>query len=92
MLGLVSGVVAATLATPADFVKTNLQKKTATQTTIMGQIRHTLRTEGVRAFMTGAGPRALIIGPLVAITLMSYEVQKWLMEELGWTPRQAPRT
>jgi hypothetical protein len=84
-------VTAATLATPADFIKTNLQKKTATQTTILGQIRHTLAAEGARAFLTGVGPRALIIGPLFAITLMSYEVQKWIMEELGWTPRAAPR-
>ncbi len=44
-LGLVAGATAASFSTPADFVKTNLQMKGATQTTILGQIRHTLATQ-----------------------------------------------
>jgi hypothetical protein len=48
--------------------------------------------QGPAAFLEGMGPRCLIIGPLFALTLASYEVQKYIMEELGWTPRQAPRS
>lgn len=39
-------------------------------------------------FFAGVGPRCLIVGPLFAITLASYEVQKAVMVHLGWTPQQ----
>ena len=44
-----------------------------------------LDPEGVPALFKGVGPRISIIGPLFAVALYSYEVQKWLMKEvLHW--------
>jgi hypothetical protein len=36
------------------------------------------------AFFKGSVPRMTIIGPLFAIALFSYEVQKMLGKQLGW--------
>jgi len=77
--GLLSGVVSAFLATPADVIKTRLQAKSEDGVVYKG-IRdcftRTLRDEGPRAFFKGAVPRILIISPLFGITLMVYETLK----------------
>ena len=44
-----------------------------------------LKEEGVPAFFKGSVPRMTIIGPLFAIALFSFEVQKAIMVKLGWT-------
>jgi len=64
---------------------TQLQVKGATHTSMISQAQEILAFEGGGALFKGVVPRMMIIGPLFAITLCSYEVQKWLMVEMGWT-------
>lgn len=78
-------MAAAAVSTPPDVVKTRIQVKDAKHSKFVPQLRDILAHEGGGALFKGVVPRMMIIGPLFAITLFSYEVQKWLMVQLGWT-------
>ena len=83
--GMGAGMLGAALSTPPDVVKTRLQIKDAKHTSMVAQTKDILANEGAAALFKGVVPRMMIIGPLFAITLFSYEVQKWMMVKLGWT-------
>ena len=83
--GMGAGAFAALLSTPIDVVKTRLQVEGATHTSPISQAKEIMQNEGGAAFFKGAIPRMSIIGPLFAVALYSYEVQKYIMKEhLGW--------
>ena len=83
--GMGAGAFAAAFTTPIDVVKTRLQVEGAKHTKFTTQFADVLKNEGVPALFKGVGPRMSIIGPLFAVALYSYEVQKWLMKEvLHW--------
>jgi len=72
-----SGTVAATSVTPMDVIKTRLQAQSGGVKKYDGIIdcaKSILKNEGFPAFFKGTVPRILIISPLFAITLMTYEV------------------
>lgn len=76
----IAGVIGATIATPADVVKTRLQVKPQpgdpVYTGIADCIKQINAKEGPSAFFKGVGPRCLIISPLFGIALVVYEFQK----------------
>ena len=82
--GMGAGAFAALLSTPIDVVKTRLQVEGATHTSPISQAKEIMQNEGGAAFFKGAIPRMSIIGPLFAVALYSYEVQKYIMKDLGW--------
>lgn len=83
--GMGCGSASAAFTTPIDVVKTRLQIAGAVHTSLVPCVKDVLKKEGVPAFFKGVVPRMSIIGPLFAIALYSYEVQKYLMKEvLGW--------
>jgi len=83
--GMGAGAFAAFLSTPIDVVKTRLQVEGAKHTSPIAQAKDILQNEGGAAFFKGSVPRMSIIGPLFAVALYSYEVQKYLMKNvLGW--------
>jgi hypothetical protein len=77
--GLISGGTAAYLSTPFDVVKTKIQRSYTTKLTIVPTFKKTLADGGLAALFVGGPQRVMIIAPLFGITLMSYEVQKWLI-------------
>ncbi|XP_021964914.1 calcium-binding mitochondrial carrier protein Aralar1 [Folsomia candida] len=76
--GIIAGVPAAGLVTPADVVKTRLQVvPLAGQTSYTGVIdavRKIWREEGGKAFWSGAGARVIRFAPQFGVTLGAYEV------------------
>ncbi|XP_077472996.1 electrogenic aspartate/glutamate antiporter SLC25A12, mitochondrial-like [Stigmatopora argus] len=81
--GILAGIPAAGLMTPADVIKTRLQVAArAGQTTYSGVIdcfRKILKEEGFRAFWKGAGARVFRSSPQFGVTLLTYELlQRWL--------------
>ena len=69
----------------SQVVKTRLQVEGAKHTSPIAQAKDILQNEGGAAFFKGSVPRMSIIGPLFAVALYSYEVQKYLMKNvLGW--------
>ena len=87
--GLFGGVVAATLATPVDVVKTRVQTKGASKIYkgVADCARKTFAEEGWRAFFKGGLMRAAVLGPLYAVALLAFEVQK---KYLGAKHLQSP--
>ncbi|XP_053280724.1 mitochondrial glutamate carrier 1 [Pleuronectes platessa] len=88
--GCLAGCIAAVAVSPCDVVKTRLQslKKGANEETYSGVVdcvRKILTKEGPRAFLKGAGCRALVIAPLFGIAQVVYfvGVGEFL---LGYTP------
>jgi solute carrier family 25 glutamate transporter 18/22 len=77
--GLISGGTAAYLSTPFDVVKTKIQRSYTTKLTIVPTFKKTLADGGLAALFVGGPQRVMIIAPLFGITLMSYEIQKWLI-------------
>lgn len=65
-------------------VKTRIQVKNARFNSVREAVPTILQEEGMSAFFKGSVPRMTIIGPLFAIALFSYEVQKMLGKQLGW--------
>ncbi|KAH6567833.1 hypothetical protein BASA50_006422 [Batrachochytrium salamandrivorans] len=78
--GIVSGAVGATLVTPMDVVKTRLQVISKPGDKVYSGMMHCYRDiikhEGVAALFKGAAPRAMIVSPLFAITILIYEFQQ----------------
>lgn len=76
--GLVAGVPAAALVTPADVIKTRLQvqarKGETTYSGIMDCFWKVLRQEGWTAFWKGTVARVCRSSPQFGVTLLSYEV------------------
>jgi hypothetical protein len=73
-----AGVLAAAIATPADFLKTRLQAdyllKTGEYKGLVHGFRTILRKEGIGAFKTGMGPRVMTRAPMFGITLTMYDL------------------
>jgi hypothetical protein len=80
-----SGAVAAGAVTPTDVVKTRLQLKGGVEKykNIANAYRVIIAEEGVKALYKGAIPRMIVVGPLFAITLLSFEQQKQYMIRNG---------
>jgi solute carrier family 25 glutamate transporter 18/22 len=77
--GLLSGGTAAYVSTPFDVVKTKVQRSYDTKLRIVPTFKKTLADGGVAALFVGGPQRVMIIAPLFGITLMSYEIQKWII-------------
>lgn len=82
--GILSGMVAATLVTPMDVVKTRLQVAKVPGAYeykgMMDCYTKIIQQEGFRALFKGAVPRACIVSPLFAITVLVYEAQQRFLE------------
>ena len=77
--GLISGGTAAYLSTPFDVVKTKIQRSYSTKLFIAPTFKKTVAEGGMSALFVGGPQRVMIIAPLFGITLMSYEIQKWII-------------
>lgn len=72
--GTLSGMFAAAMCTPADVVKTRLQLADgAKYQGVRDCISKILREESPTAFFKGVLPRAMVVGPLFGVSLLSYE-------------------
>jgi solute carrier family 25 (mitochondrial aspartate/glutamate transporter), member 12/13 len=80
-----AGAIAAGAVTPTDVVKTRLQLKGGLERykNIGNAYRTIIAEEGVSALFKGAIPRMVVVGPLFAITLLSFETQKKYMISKG---------
>lgn len=76
-----AGAVAAGFVTPTDVVKTRLQLAGGREKykDIPSAYRMIVREEGLGALYKGALPRMVVVGPLFAIALLSFEAQKSYM-------------
>uniref|UniRef100_A0A9J7YI19 Solute carrier family 25 member 13 n=1 Tax=Cyprinus carpio carpio TaxID=630221 RepID=A0A9J7YI19_CYPCA len=88
LAGVLAGMPAASLVTPADVIKTRLQVAArAGQTTYNGLIDcfwKILREEGPRAFWKGAEARVFRSSPQFGVTLVTYELlQRWFYIDFG---------
>lgn len=85
LAGIGSGMTAAVCSTPADVIKTRYQAVPEPgmqpYKSVFETITRTYNTEGPRAFLRGAGPRAIVIGPLFGIALAVYELQKRILDK-----------
>jgi solute carrier family 25 (mitochondrial aspartate/glutamate transporter), member 12/13 len=86
--GLLSGIPAAGLCTPADVIKTRIQvreRKGQTQYKgIMDAMTKIYREEGWKAFWKGSGARIFRSSPQFGVTLVSYELlQRALYIDFG---------
>ncbi|EGG18680.1 EF-hand domain-containing protein [Cavenderia fasciculata] len=84
LAGMVAGIPAASLVTPADVIKTRLQVKAKTGEQTYEGIRDCAqkiwREEGFRAFFKGCVARVFRSSPQFGVTLLSYEMlQKHLL-------------
>jgi len=91
MAGTIAGIPAASLATPADVIKTRLQvearKGQQTYKNIPDCAVKIWQTEGWRAFWKGTGARVFRSSPQFGVTLLSYEtLQRYFAPDLS-TPR-----
>ncbi|GAM25591.1 hypothetical protein SAMD00019534_087660 [Acytostelium subglobosum LB1] len=89
--GMVAGIPAASLVTPADVIKTRLQVKAKTGEQTYDGIRDCAqkiwREEGFRAFFKGCVARVFRSSPQFGVTLLSYEMlQKHLMPHVPPKP------
>ncbi|VEN61821.1 unnamed protein product [Callosobruchus maculatus] len=88
--GLIAGVPAAGLCTPADVIKTRLQVVArAGQTTYSGLLdaaRKIYKEEGFSAFWKGSVARVFRSSPQFGVTLVTYELlQRYLYVDFGGT-------
>lgn len=86
--GLIAGVPAAALCTPADVIKTRIQvRERQGQTQYNGVIDAMVKIykeEGGRAFWKGSGARVFRSSPQFGVTLLSYELlQRALYVDFG---------
>ena len=86
--GLIAGVPAAGLCTPADVIKTRIQvRERQGQTQYNGVIDaffKIYKEEGPRAFWKGSGARVFRSSPQFGVTLLSYELlQRVLYVDFG---------
>jgi len=86
LAGITSGMTAAVCSTPADVVKTRYQAVAEPGTEpykgVIDTARRTYQEGGAKAFLRGAGPRAIVIGPLFGIALAVYELQKRFLDSI----------
>jgi len=80
-----AGALAAGAVTPTDVVKTRLQKQGGKEVykNMSFAFQKIFREEGLMALYKGAIPRMVVVGPLFAITLLSFEAQKSYMIRNG---------
>lgn len=80
-----AGALAAATVTPTDVVKTRLQLAGGKEKygNMPNAFRTILAEEGFWALYKGAVPRMVVVGPLFAITLLSFEAQKSYMIKNG---------
>ena len=71
--GMIAGVPAAALTTPADVIKTRLQTSGSTYKGLTECALKILQNEGISAFFKGAEMRVFRSSPQFGITLLSYE-------------------
>jgi solute carrier family 25 aspartate/glutamate transporter 12/13 len=72
--GLGAGLLAGSVTTPADVVKTRMQTdKTGRYKSLLDCVGKMWREEGPQAFLKGLGPRVMLIPPLFAITMTCFE-------------------
>jgi len=85
--GGIAGAIAAGLVTPCDTIKTNLQKKGGMEKYVNIKTCYSkLVAEGgggVGSLFKGVVPRMIVVGPLFAITLLSFEEMKEYMIRSG---------
>lgn len=86
--GLIAGVPAAGLCTPADVIKTRIQvKERQGQTTYKGVFDAAVKIykeEGARAFWKGSAARVFRSSPQFGVTLLAYELlQRMLYIDFG---------
>jgi len=83
--GGISGALSAGAVTPTDVVKTRLQLKGGKERygNMLNAYKTILKEEGIGALYKGAIPRMMVVGPLFAITLLSFEAQKAYMIRNG---------
>jgi len=83
--GFMAGALAAGLVTPFDTIKTNLQKKGGQAKYVNIKTCYTKLMEegGTQKLFKGTVPRMLVVGPLFAITLLSFETMKDYMISTG---------
>ncbi|RHY18209.1 hypothetical protein DYB32_010419 [Aphanomyces invadans] len=74
--GAAAGMVAATITTPFDVVKTLQQVDGSMQLSTTQVLRRLVATQGLAAVMTGLAPRLAKIAPSCAIMISTYEVGK----------------
>ena len=79
-----AAAVASVTTAPLDLVKTRLQVASANPELfpydgVVACVRHTLATEGPRAFFDGVAARVIWMAPRGAIAMASFEVCKGLM-------------
>eukprot|EP00045_Choanoeca_perplexa_P014720 m.175167 g.175167 ORF g.175167 m.175167 type:complete len:125 (+) comp16771_c0_seq3:927-1301(+) len=74
--------VGAFVSTPMDVVKSNLQGTNPRHTTMGAEARALYSEGGAKVFLRGWLPRCVSIGPLFGVTLLSYVVQKELVDKL----------
>jgi len=73
--GLAAGLVASTLTTPADVIKTRVQCEDGKET-VGSMAQKILREDGPGGFFTGIGARVSKIGPAMMINICVYESLK----------------
>jgi hypothetical protein len=71
--GMSAGVVAASMATPADVIKSRLQILGSPYKTWLACAMATWREDGLRTLFKGATMRAAVQGPQYAVALMAFE-------------------
>lgn len=83
--GGAAGAFAAGAVTPTDVIKTRLQLVGGRERYLnMANCFKTIwKEEGIMALYKGALPRMVVVGPLFAITLLSFETQKNYMIKKG---------
>jgi solute carrier family 25 iron transporter 28/37 len=74
LAGLCAGACAATMSTPMDNIKTQLQLGKSKDA--LSVMKNTWKNRGLRGFFTGVVPRVLYMAPSAAITLSTYECVK----------------
>jgi len=74
--GAVSGMIAATVTTPFDVVKTRQQTSKTANPSIFWQFRHIFITQGIPGLMTGNTARILKVAPACAIMISCYDLGK----------------
>lgn len=79
-LGALVGVVAATLTTPADVLKTRAMTGAGEPAGLAATARAVVRTRGYAGLFAGAPHRALYVGPSCAIFFVVYEAAARFLE------------
>ena len=94
--GMIAGVPAAGLLTPADVIKTRLQVQARegqmTYTGVIDCAKKLWKYEGGRAFWKGAAARVFRSSPQFGVTLLTYELLQRYIKFESITGRRIPRS